>query len=193
VLALREKALGPDHPDVGQSLVNLAIESKNLGQWEPVEPSYRRALAIFSKAYGAASFEVGITYLNLGEARRVHGELDAAGEAYERAREILAGKLGETHPMLAHVWNGVGQLELARGHLDAARPLLERAVAMRAHDQTDATDLAESRFALARAIAGIDRARAVGLATEARDAYRTAGPGYAKRLAAVEAWLAHPG
>lgn len=27
------------------------------------------------------------------------------------------------------------------------------------------------------------------LATAARDAYRTAGPGYAARLAAVEAWL----
>ena len=63
---------------------------------------------------------------------------------------------------------------------------------MREHDTTDATDLAESRFALARAIAATDRARAVQLATAARDVYRTAGPGYARRLAAVEAWLAHP-
>src|SRR5580765_4465457 len=50
LLELREKALGPDHPDVAQSLVNLAIDAKNLAQWDVVDPSYRRALAIFRKA-----------------------------------------------------------------------------------------------------------------------------------------------
>jgi hypothetical protein len=61
---------------------------------------------------------------------------------------------------------------------------------MREKDTSDATDLAESRFALATAIAAADRARALTLATAAREVYRTAGPGYARRLAAVEAWLA---
>jgi len=190
VLAMREKALGPDHPDVAQSLVNLAIEAKNLERWDLIEPSYQRALAIFDRAFGPGSFEVGITYLNLGEARRARGALDAAGEAYDHGRRVLSAKLGADHPLLAHIWNGLGQLELARGHLDAARPLLERAVAVRVREGGDATDVAESRFALAIAIAATDRARAGTLATQARDVYRTAGKGYAKRLAAVEAWLA---
>jgi hypothetical protein len=51
----------------------------------------------------------------------------------------------------------------------------------------EAPDLAESRFALARALGTGERAKA--LAIEARDVYRTLGPGYAKRLAEVEAWL----
>jgi hypothetical protein len=63
---------------------------------------------------------------------------------------------------------------------------------MREHDAGDATDLAESRFALARALPAPDHARAVQLATAARDVYRTAGAGYAARLAAVEAWLKQP-
>ena len=192
VLALREAALGPDHPDVAQSLVNLAIEAKNLGHWALIDPSYHRALALFTKAYGAASFEVGVTYINLGEAKRAQGQLDAAADAYAQAQRVLAAKLGENHPILAHIWNGLGQLELARGHAELARPLLERAVAMREHDQTDATDLAESRFALATAIAPTDRRRATTLATAARDVYKAAGPGYAARLAAVESWLAKP-
>ncbi|MEO7733315.1 MAG: tetratricopeptide repeat protein, partial [Kofleriaceae bacterium] len=192
VLALREKVLGPDHPDVAESLVNLAIEAKNLERWELIDPSYRRALALFTKAYGAASFEVGVTYINFAEAKRAQRQLDAAAEAYARAQQILGAKLGEGHPLLAHIWNGTGQLELARGHLELARPLLERAVAMREHDKTDATDLAESRFALATAIAATERPRAITLATSAREVYRGAGPGYARRLAAVEAWLAHP-
>jgi hypothetical protein len=68
--------------------------------------------------------------------------------------------------------------------------LLERAVAMREKDG-EAPDLAESRFALARTLVatGGDRERATALATAARDAYRTLGPGYGKRLAEVEAWL----
>jgi serine/threonine-protein kinase len=186
VLAIREATLGPDHPDVGESLVNTAIELKALGKWERVFPSYKRAIAIFETSYGAGSIELGVTYLNYAEALRVHGDLDAAGVAYDKSRAILAAKLGEDHPMLAHIWNGTGQLELARGHRDAAIPLLERAVAMRAKDG-EAPDLAESRFALARALGSGERAKA--LATAARDAYRTLGPGYAKRLAEVEAWL----
>jgi tetratricopeptide (TPR) repeat protein len=190
VLALREKALGPDHPDVAQSLVNLAIEAKNLGQWDAIDPSYRRALAIFAKAYGADSFEVGVTSLNLAEAKRVQGALDAAADAYDRTRQIFIARLGVDHPLLAHVWNGLGQLAAARGRLAEARPLLEKAVAMREQDASDATDLAESRFALAQLLAASDPARATALASQARDAYRTAGPGYAKRSTAIEGWLA---
>jgi tetratricopeptide (TPR) repeat protein len=186
VLAIREAALGPDHPDVAQSLVNVAIESKALDKWEHVVPNYRRAIAIFDKAYGPGSIDAGITYLNLAEAQRVHGELDAAGESYQKSRDILAAKLGEDHPVLAHIWNGTGQLELARGHNDAAIPLLERAVAMREKDG-EAPDLAESRFALARALPPGERAR--NLAIAARDAYRTLGPNFAKQLATVKAWL----
>ncbi len=187
VLAMREKALGPDHPDVGQSLVNQAIEAKNLERWAIVDANYPRALAIYEKAYGKDSFEVAVLMINLGEARRAQGNLDAARVAYERTEAIFVKQLGPDHPMLAHVWNGLGQVELARHRYELAIPLLERAVATREKSPSDATDLAESRFALARALPPGDRARQ--LATAARDAYRGAGPGYAPRLAAVETWL----
>jgi tetratricopeptide (TPR) repeat protein len=189
VLALREKALGADHPDVGQSLVNVAIDAKNVGRWDLVDASYPRARAIFEAAYGKDAIELGILDINLGEAERARGHLDAADAAYHRAEAVITAKLGAAHPLLAHVQNGLGQVELARGHAELARPLLERAVTVREHDPGDATDLAESRFALARALPAADRARAVTLATAARATYRTAGAGYATRLAAVEAWL----
>ncbi len=51
-LAIREKALGPDHPDTAQSLNNLAILYKNQGQYEQAEPLYQRALAIREKTLG---------------------------------------------------------------------------------------------------------------------------------------------
>ncbi|HEY4244655.1 MAG TPA: serine/threonine-protein kinase [Kofleriaceae bacterium] len=192
VLASREKTLGPDHPDVAESLVNVAIESKALGQWDIVEPNYRRAIAIFEKSFGKDSEAVAITYLNLAEAQRVRGELDAADVTYGIAQDKIAKALGEQHPAIAHIWNGRGQLEAARGNFDAAKPMLEHAVAMREKNGGDATDLAESRFALAKVIAKEDPARAKHLAEQARDVYASSGPGFADRAKAIDAWLKGP-
>jgi tetratricopeptide (TPR) repeat protein/predicted Ser/Thr protein kinase len=189
-LAMREAALGPDSPDVAQSLVNLAIEAKALERWDLVLPAYTRAIPIFEQTYGPTNFETGVVYLNHAEALRVHGDLDAAAAEYERARVAMVSSLGEATPLLAHVWNGTGQLALARGDSAAAVPLLERAVAIREKDAGDATALAESRFALARALPADAHARAVQLATAARDAYRDAGRPFARERGAVDAWLA---
>ncbi len=199
-LAVREKALGPDHPDVAQSLINCAIESKALGKWDIVEPNYRRAIAIFEKTYGPQHLDTGISRLNFAEALRVEGKLDEAGVEYEKSRAIMVKNLGEDHPILANIWNGVGQLELARGHTALAIPLLERAVAVREKDPGDQPALAESRFALARAITASpatrsvaeanDKTRAEKLAIAARDAFRAAGSGYTKEASAIDAWLA---
>src|SRR5262245_45216642 len=51
-LALLEKQLGPDHPDVAQLLNNLAELYRNQGRYADAEPLYRRALAIREKALG---------------------------------------------------------------------------------------------------------------------------------------------
>ena len=43
-LALREEALGPEHPDVAQSLNNLAVLYTTQAQYAKAEPLYQRAL-----------------------------------------------------------------------------------------------------------------------------------------------------
>ena len=64
---------------------------------------------------------------------------------------------------------------------------LERAVAMREKDGGDPPALAESRFALARALGKTDRGKA--LAAQARDAYRAAGKSFDKQADEIERWL----
>ena len=67
VLAIREKALGPDHPDVAQSLNNLAGLYDSLGDYAKAEPLYKRSLGIWEKAlgpehpYGSSTFNVELT------------------------------------------------------------------------------------------------------------------------------------
>jgi hypothetical protein len=50
--AIREKALGPDHPDVTVSLNNLALRYDNQGRYADAEPLYERSPAIREKALG---------------------------------------------------------------------------------------------------------------------------------------------
>src|SRR5262245_2472664 len=45
VLALREKALGGNHPDVAKSLYHLAALYRNQGRYADAEPLYQRSLA----------------------------------------------------------------------------------------------------------------------------------------------------
>jgi hypothetical protein len=51
-LAIREKSLGPDHPDVAQSLNTLALMLQATNRLAEVEPLVRRALAIYERSLG---------------------------------------------------------------------------------------------------------------------------------------------
>jgi len=65
-LAIYEKALGPDHPDVAMTLNNLAITYTDLAQYDQALPLYQRALAIREKALGAEHPDTGDSYQGLG-------------------------------------------------------------------------------------------------------------------------------
>jgi tetratricopeptide (TPR) repeat protein len=64
-LAIAEAAYGPDHPDVGIRLSNLAAIWKDLGQLERARPLAERALAIAEAAYGPDHPTVRILLANL--------------------------------------------------------------------------------------------------------------------------------
>lgn len=51
-LASRERTLGPDHPDVAESLTNIAILYNQRLEFAKAQPLYERALRIYEKARG---------------------------------------------------------------------------------------------------------------------------------------------
>src|SRR5262245_2474725 len=51
-LEIRERVLGPDHPDVAAAINILAVLYENKGDYAKAEPLYQRALAINEKALG---------------------------------------------------------------------------------------------------------------------------------------------
>ena len=108
---------------------------------------------------------------------------------YTRALTILEASLGADHPSAAHVLTGLGETHAAMGHTHEAVALLERALAIRVAGSVQREELAETRFALARALGPEQARRARELALEALHDYAETVGSERERLA-VEAWLA---
>jgi len=187
-LALREKALGPDHPNNSLSLNNLGLALQGLGQYEEAKRLHERALALRQKALGPDDPLSANTFIYLGGALTRLGRYEEARQRFEHGLALREKALGPTHPRLALALLGLGELHLARGKPGEALAPLERAVAL-----AQGSDLAEVRFALARALweTKRDTAQALALAAQAEQHWRSLG--HAPHLARLSRWRAeHP-
>jgi Tetratricopeptide repeat/NB-ARC domain len=129
-LAIRERSLGTDHPQVAAALNNLAEllrETNALGEAEPV---YRRALAIWERSLGTDHPNVATGLNNLALLLRATNRLAEAEPLYRRALAICERSLGTDHPHVATVLNDLGRLLQATDRLEAAEALYRRALAI---------------------------------------------------------------
>ena len=94
-LAVREKALRPEHPDFAASLNNLAGLYYAQGRYEAAEPLNKRALAIFEKALGPEHPHVVQSLENYAALLRETGRSDEAAKLEARAKAIRAKHAGE--------------------------------------------------------------------------------------------------
>jgi tetratricopeptide (TPR) repeat protein len=126
VLQLREKALGPDHPDVAISLNNLAAIYEAQGKYAEAEPLYKRSLEIRKKALGPDHPYVATSLNNLAELYRVQGKYAVAEHLYKRSLEIWEKALGPDHPYVATSLNNLVLLYEAQGNYAEAEPFYMR-------------------------------------------------------------------
>ena len=130
-LALREKVLGPEHPDVAQSLNNLAELYHAQGRYADAEPHYQRALAIQEKVLGPEHPDVATSLNNLAALYHAQGRYAEAEPLYQRALAIWEKALGPEHPDVATSLNNLAVLYHAQGRYADAEPLYQRALAIR--------------------------------------------------------------
>jgi tetratricopeptide (TPR) repeat protein len=123
-LAIREKQLGPEHPDTAQSLSSLARLREDLGAHAEARPLYERALAIFEKQLGPEHPLTATILNNLAGLLWAQGAHAKALPLYERALTILEKQLGPEHPLTAASLNNLAALLEGPGALAKARPLL---------------------------------------------------------------------
>jgi tetratricopeptide (TPR) repeat protein/CHAT domain-containing protein len=130
VLAIREKALGPDHPDVATALSNLGGLYLSQGRYADAEPLLQRALAIREKALGRDHPAVAQSLNNLAELYRSQGRYADAEPLDQRALAIWEEALGRDHPDVATSLNNLARLYDDQGRYADAEPLYQRALAI---------------------------------------------------------------
>ncbi|HEV2000239.1 MAG TPA: tetratricopeptide repeat protein, partial [Xanthobacteraceae bacterium] len=83
-LAMREKALGPEHPDTVTSLNNLAVLLHAQGDLAGARPLFEHALAIRETALGPEHPDTATTLNHLAALLQAQGDLASARPLFER-------------------------------------------------------------------------------------------------------------
>jgi tetratricopeptide (TPR) repeat protein len=188
-LALKQKLLGADHPDVGLSNGNLGYALERMGRSQEALSYVDRAIDIEGKKLGLQHPSLAMQFDNRGEILNALGRPEEARRSFEQAIAIWERELGRDEVTLASPLTGIGM-----SYLNEAKPLnaispLERAIKIRVGREVDPVDQARTYFELARALwdAGREQGRARRLAEEAKAIYLKAAKG--KELATVDIWL----
>ncbi len=113
-LAIREKALGPEHPDVATGLNNLAALYEAQGEYGKAEPLYKRSLAIVEKTLGPEHPHLATVLNNLALVYQAQGRYAKAEPLYKRSLAIREKALGPQHPQVATALNNLAVLYRAQ-------------------------------------------------------------------------------
>ena len=130
-LAIREKALGPEHPLTATSLNNLGRLLRDRGDLAGARPLFERALTIREKVLGPDHRHTAASLNNLASLIQAQGNLAGVRPLYERALAIREKVLGPEHPDTAAALNNLARLLKDQGEFALARPFSGRALAIR--------------------------------------------------------------
>jgi tetratricopeptide (TPR) repeat protein len=127
-LAIREKSLGPHHPDVAQSLNNLAELYRIQGEYAKAEPLYQRSLMIWESSLGPDHPDVAASLNNVALLYEAQGQYVKAEPLYQRSLKIREKSLGADHPDVATGLNNLAELYRVQGQYAKAEPLYQRSL-----------------------------------------------------------------
>jgi len=130
-LAFREKVLGPYHPEVAESLNNLAVLYDVQGAYAKAEPFYIRSLDIREKTLGSMHPDIAQSLNNLAGLYYSQGIYARAEPLMVRALDISERALGVMHPEVAESLNNLAVLYETQGAYAKAETLHIRALSIR--------------------------------------------------------------
>lgn len=127
-LDVRERTLGPEHPDTLSSLNNLAYVLDSIADYAGAEPLYRRALEAEERLRGPDHPSTLCVLNNLAFLLANQGKNSGAEALYRRALAASEGVLGPDAPGTLFTVNNLASLLLAKEDLDGAEQLYRRAL-----------------------------------------------------------------
>nr|WP_301542290.1 tetratricopeptide repeat-containing protein kinase family protein [Pyxidicoccus fallax] len=190
-LAIKEKSLDKDHPSIALTSCGIGVMLHRLGRQEEAWAWHQRALESRLKAFGERHDDVAYSLSEMGDVLRAQGRLAEAWRHYERAlriyRELGRDKVSTASGPL----KGMAEVHLARGQGAEAAALFAQALKLLEASPAQATDIAETRFALARAWVAVGRREAaLAEARRALEQLQAAGEPGRHLLGTVRQWLA---
>ncbi|MEQ9370391.1 MAG: tetratricopeptide repeat protein [Coleofasciculus chthonoplastes F3-SA18-01] len=129
-IADKLKRDGENHPDVAQSLNNLAVLYDNKGRYEEAEPLYLEALELRKRLLGENHPHIASSLNNLAYLYYSQGRYEEAEPVYLEALALRKRLLGENHPDVATSLNNLALLYKSQGCYEKAKPLYLKALAL---------------------------------------------------------------
>ena len=168
----------------------LAESHARRGEYAKAVEQLKRAYRLLLDQLGDHP-KVATALYDIGSTLEAAGKLDEAREHHERALQTWQKTRGDDHPDLAYALTSLGLLDVQGGKADDAVEKLERALKLRGGRGLDPQLLAQTQFALAKALnaTGGDHPRARELATKARDTFAKGKSPDPSRAAEIDRWL----
>ena len=121
----RRSLFGPDHPQVAESLVSLALLRDNQSRLPEAERLVREGLAIAKRHYPANHPAVAQAATALGQVLADRGAYSNAIPVLEEVVRVQSAKGGATPELMAAL-HALAEAQFSNGHYEAARSVDER-------------------------------------------------------------------
>jgi tetratricopeptide (TPR) repeat protein len=123
VRAIREKKLGPEHPDTVASTYDLAFIYYSQGRYDEAQTLYERVFAVRLKQLGAKHLDTLRTMRHLAYGHKMQGNYD---EAKALCKHILENVVGEDHPIMLDTMHTLASIYKSQRKYSEAEALYQR-------------------------------------------------------------------
>ncbi len=187
-ISIKIGVLGPRHPDVSGSMINLSLDLQELGRWDEAQQMAERAIAIDEQSGNQRSASYAIDLLGLGEILVHARHFDEADATLSKAL-ALEQQLGDADLVRTVTMTDLGHLALLRGRASRAVALLREARGLQARiGERDPIRLALTSSELGRAMVELGRDRGAGVELAADACATLARGGYVRVQREVLDW-----
>jgi len=133
-LALRQKTLGENHPEVGSSFRSIGQLYVDLGKYPEAESYLLKAIAIQEVIEPDRNVELASSYSGLGLLYTRMGDFDRSELYNYKALEIRKLAFNDQHAQVGASYNNLGVLYQTQGNFVKAEPFFRSALQIRMHN-----------------------------------------------------------
>jgi CHAT domain-containing protein/Flp pilus assembly protein TadD len=130
-LLIRREQLGDRHPDIAQSLNNLAVLYRRQGRYGEAEPLFQESLSISREQLGDRHPFVAHGLSGLASLYKDQGRYGEAELLYQESLDIRREQLGDRHPDVATSLNNLASLYKDQGRYGEAELLYQESLDIR--------------------------------------------------------------